>query len=100
MVRWINHTPYGHLVPFGHYRCNPKKALQSYQSYGRDLSAGTLVIASYYRILSYLTILWFCDNQATKSFLDNAPDQPKVEALVNIFVSIHFGYTTYPWFEK
>ena len=44
-----------------------------YHTYEKELLAGTLTIATQYRILSHLPLVWLCDNQATVTFLDGAP---------------------------
>ena len=61
------------LVPIGHWcwKWNPTR--QRYMTYEQELLSGVLTIASQFRILSHLPMVWFCDNEAMKSFLDKEP---------------------------
>ena len=42
-------------------------------TYEQELLSGVLTIASQYRILSHLPIIWFSDNEALKNYLDKPP---------------------------
>ena len=61
------------LVPLGYYSWKWNTTRQRYHTYERELLAGVLTLGTQYRMLAHLPIVWFCDNQATKSFLDSPP---------------------------
>ena len=61
------------LVPLGHYSWKWNNTRQRYNTYEREILAGVLTMATQYRILAHQKVVWFCDNQATRSFLDAAP---------------------------
>ena len=61
------------LVPLGHWNWKWNDARVKYDTYQRELLAGILTIGSQYRIIHGLPIIWFCDNQATKTFLEGPP---------------------------
>jgi hypothetical protein len=61
------------LVPLGHYSWKWSDTRKRYNTYERELLAGILAMSTQFRMLSHQKIVWFCDNQATRSFLDSAP---------------------------
>ena len=61
------------LVPLGHWNWKWNDARVKYDVYQCELLAGILTLRSQFRILSGLPIIWFCDNKATKTFLDSPP---------------------------
>ena len=61
------------LVPLGHYSWKWNDTRKRYNTYERELLAGVLAISTQFRMLSHQKIVWFCDNQATRSFIDTAP---------------------------
>ena len=64
-----------HLVPLGYFSWKWNETRTRYHTYEKELLAGILAIAINFRILAALPIIWFCDNQATRSFLDGNPPQ-------------------------
>ena len=67
-----NYPPECVLVPLGHWNWKWNPTRQRYNTYEQELLSGILTIATNYRFLCNLPILWFCDNDAVKTFLDNA----------------------------
>ena len=63
------------LVPLGHWNWKWNPARSNYKTFEKELLAGVLTIASQSRILSNLPIVWFCDHEALKTFLDKEPPQ-------------------------
>jgi len=61
------------LVPLGHWNWKWNDSRVKYDTYQRELPAVILIIGSQYRIIHGLPIIWFCDNQATCTFLDSPP---------------------------
>ena len=61
------------LVPLGHWNWKWNPARAKYLTYEQELLSGVLTIASQYRILSHLPIIWFCDHEALKNYLDKEP---------------------------
>jgi transposase InsO family protein len=61
------------LVPLGHWNWKWNEARAKYDVYQRELLSGILTIGAQFRILAGLNIVWFCDNSATKTFLDAPP---------------------------
>jgi hypothetical protein len=61
------------LVPLGNFNWKWNEARSKYDVYQRELLAGILTLGSQFRIVSGLPIIWLCDNQATKTFLDGPP---------------------------
>ena len=59
------------LVSLGHWNWKWNPARSKYSTYEQELLGGVLTISSNYRFLSNLPIIWLCDNEAVKSFLDN-----------------------------
>jgi len=62
-------------VPLGHFSWKWNPTREKYQIYEKELLAGILAIGSNFRILGSLPIIWLCDNQATRTFLDQGPPQ-------------------------
>ena len=62
-----------HLVPLGHFSWKWNDTRCRYHTYEKELLAGILTIAINHRILAALPIVWFCDNQAIRSFLEAGP---------------------------
>ena len=58
------------LVALGHWNWKWKESRRNYDTHEQELLACILTISSQYRILANLPIVWFCDNQALKIFLD------------------------------
>ena len=65
------------MVPLGHWNWKWNPTRQKYNTYEQELLSGILTIATNYRFLVNLPIVWFCDNDAVKTFLDNAPPTNK-----------------------
>ena len=61
------------LVPLGHYSWKWNDTRKRYNTYERELLSGVLAISTQFRMLAHQKIVWFCDNQATRSFIDSAP---------------------------
>ena len=61
------------LVPIGHWDWKWNPTRQRYMTYEQELLAGVLTISTQSRILQSLPIVWFCDHEALKTFLDNEP---------------------------
>jgi transposase InsO family protein len=77
----LDHTypPNFRLVPIGHWNWKWNPARKNYSTYEQEILAGVLTFSSQFRILSGKPVVWFCDNQAMKTFLDNSPpDNPRV----------------------
>ena len=61
------------LVPLGHWNWKWNDARSKYDTYQRELLSGVLTLSSQFRIVASLPIIWLCDNQAVKTFIDSAP---------------------------
>jgi len=61
------------LVPIGHWSWKWSPTRSRYMTYEQELLAGVLTIASQFRLLAHTQIVWFCDNEALKSFLSKEP---------------------------
>ena len=61
------------LVPLGHWNWKWNPTRQRYFTYEQELLAGVLTISTQSRILQNLPIVWFCDHEALKTFLDKEP---------------------------
>ena len=65
------------LVSLGHWNWKWNPARSKYSTYEQELLGGVLTISRNYRFLSNLPIIWLCDNEAVRSFLDNPPPNNK-----------------------
>ena len=61
------------LVPLGHWNWKWNSTRSKYPTYELEILSGVLTMASQFRIVAGHKILWFCDNRAVKTFLDQAP---------------------------
>ena len=68
-----SYPPDYRLVPIGHWNWKWNPTRQRYMTYEQELLSGVLTFASQFRILSHLPIIWLCDNEAIKTFLDKEP---------------------------
>ena len=68
-----NYPPDYRLVPIGHWNWKWNPTRQRYMTYEQELLSGVLTFASQFRILAHLPIIWLCDNEALKTFLDKEP---------------------------
>ena len=61
-----------HLIPLGHFSWKWNETRSRYHTYEKELLSGILTISTNFRALASLPVVWFCDNQATRSFLDGS----------------------------
>ena len=68
-----NFPPEFRLVPLGHWNWKWNETRAKYHSWEQEMLAGVLTLASQFRMVASLPIVWFTDNEALTSFLDQQP---------------------------
>jgi hypothetical protein len=61
------------LVPIGHWNWKWCPTRARYSTFEQELLAGVLIFSTQSRILQNLPVVWFCDHEALKHFLDKEP---------------------------
>jgi hypothetical protein len=61
------------LVPIGHWNWKWCPTRSRYSTFEKELLAGVLIFSTQSRILQNLPVVWFCDHEALKHFLDKEP---------------------------
>ena len=61
------------LVPIGYWNWKWCPTRARYSTFEQELLSGVLIFSSQQRIIQNLPIVWFCDHEALKYFLDKEP---------------------------
>jgi hypothetical protein len=61
------------LVPLGYWNWKWCPTRGRYSTFEQELLAGVLIFSSQCRIIQHLPLVWFCDHEALKYFLDKEP---------------------------
>ena len=71
----LKHTypPNFNLVPLGHFNWKWNSTRAKYHTYEKELLAGVLTIATQRRMVGTLPMVWFCDQEGVKTFIDKEP---------------------------
>ena len=61
------------LVPLGHWNWKWCPTRSRYSTFEQELLSGVLIFSTQSRIINNLPVVWFCDHEALKHFLDKEP---------------------------
>ena len=61
------------LVPIGNWNWKWDPTRSRYSTFEQELLAGVLIFSTQARILQSLPIVWFCDHEALRTFLEKEP---------------------------
>ena len=62
-----------HLVPIGHWKWKWSSTRANYSTYELELLSGILLISGQSRFFGSNSVVWFCDQESTRTFLKGAP---------------------------